>query len=190
MKTILKVMIPFAMAGFIACKQPMANTEGVSANNMAATNMESVKKVYAFMNAGKLDSLDGYIAADFIDHNPDPMQKGTGLAGMKEMMKIYSASSPDMKMEANTMMADGDLVMVHATVSGTNTGAMGPKMPATNKSWKVDMYEKMKITNGKCVERWGVFDMMTMMSQLGMLPPGMGGSDAGTTAPAAPEAKK
>lgn len=181
MKKVIIAMIAVTVTGFVACTPPAGNEN----SKMGAANMETTKHVYALMNEGKMDSLDAYIAADFIEHNPDPMQKGTGLAAMKEMMGMYKMASPDMKMEAISMMADGDMVMVHASVWGTNTGAMGPNMPATNKAWKVDMYEKLKIADGKCVERWGVFDTFSMMSQLGMMPsPG-----AAPEAPAAPAAK-
>jgi hypothetical protein len=62
---------------------------------------------------------------------------------------------------------DGDWVTGVAMVNGTNDGAMGD-MPATGKAWEATSIDVVRFENGKIVEHWGVFDAMSMMSQLGM----------------------
>ena len=104
--------------------------------------------------------------------NPDPMIEGSGKEAYIKAMKTYLASSPDMKADGKVMLADGDWVAGVAMVHGTNTGEMGPGMPATNKAWEASGIDVIRFENGKAVEAWSGFDVMKMMSDLGM---GMGG---------------
>ena len=132
-----------------------------------------VKKSYSFLNAGQWDSLDSVIEANYTEHDPDQGQK-PGLAGMKEIMKGYASTFPDMKLSVDNIMSNGDLVMAKVTVTGTMTGKMGDA-PPNGKKMDVSMYEMFRVKNGKIVERWGLFDSMKMLAQLGMMPaPGAG----------------
>jgi predicted ester cyclase len=54
-------------------------------------------------------------------------------------------------------------------MTGTNSGAMGP-MPATNKSFKINGIDIILVKDGKATDRWGVFDDMSLMTQLGTIP--------------------
>jgi predicted ester cyclase len=68
------------------------------------------------------------------------------------------------------MVAEGDKVMAHVTMTGTNSGPM-MGMPATNKQVSVDGIDLIMIKDGKATERWGYFDTMKFMAQMGMMPP-------------------
>ena len=73
-----------------------------------------------------------------------------------------------MKMTVKDMLGDGECVMVRANITGTMTGKMG-EMPPNGKKMDVTMFEMLRFKNGKMVERWGVFNSMKMMTQLGMM---------------------
>ena len=59
--------------------------------------------------------------------------------------------------------------MALVTMTGTNSGPMG-QMPATNKQINVGGIDVLVIHDQKASERWGFFDTMKMMEQLGMMP--------------------
>jgi predicted ester cyclase len=55
----------------------------------------------------------------------------------------------------------------YLTVTGTNTGPFG-NLPASNKPVKFNGKDIVRTKDGKAVERWGVFDNLSMMTQIGM----------------------
>ena len=149
---------------------------GPTPEQKALADKEAANKA-AFENIGKAwdtgdeKLLGDNLADNFMTHNPDPMIPSTGKQHMIDQMKTYRASSPDMKAEGKVMLVDGDWVCGVAMIKGTNSGeSMG--MPPTNKSWEASGIDVVRFENGKAVEMWSGFDVLKMMSDLGM---GMGG---------------
>ncbi|HYM21425.1 MAG TPA: ester cyclase [Candidatus Kapabacteria bacterium] len=155
--------------------------------NATADSMKAAYKAFSDdWDAGKSADFDKYMTADAIDHNPMPGQK-PGLQGVKDMAAMLKASFPDMKSTIQDMRVDGDILTARFTVTGTNTGPMMHGMPATNKKMTDVMgIDQLRWSNGKFVEHWGVFDVMSMMNQLGMMPPPPG---AGAPPPAGGDKK-
>jgi steroid delta-isomerase-like uncharacterized protein len=77
---------------------------------------------------------------------------------------------PDMRMKINEIMAERDLVLVYWTASGTNTHE-GMGFPATGKSFSEPGMTLFRFKAGKIVEEWNVWSMLSIMQQLGLLPP-------------------
>jgi predicted ester cyclase len=72
------------------------------------------------------------------------------------------------------------MLMVYGTMSGTNSGPM-MGMPATGKQYAYDFVDIVRFGDDmKMKEHWGVYDVLKMMTDLGM----MGGP------PQDPKAKK
>jgi steroid delta-isomerase-like uncharacterized protein len=164
------IILLFSLLVFVAaCKKDEAPAGGDHAAQMKADNIEKYKAVTAIFNGGNWDDLDKYIAADYIEHSPNPGQK-PGLEGLKESFKGFKAAYPDFKFTNNFFVADTDMVVAHFTMTGTNTGPM-VGMPATNKAMKIDGVDIVRIKDGKAVEHWGYSEEMKMMMQLGMMPP-------------------
>ena len=138
----------------------------------AAANKARMQQFYdEVINAHNVAMIDSFCTADFLDHNPDQGFSGKGVDDLKAQFTQMFAAFPDAKVETDFMVAKGDTVISHVTMSATNTGPMGP-MPATNKSFKVTGIDIVVVKDGKATERWGEFDVMSMMSQLGMMPSG------------------
>jgi steroid delta-isomerase-like uncharacterized protein len=76
---------------------------------------------------------------------------------------------PDMHVKVNEMIAERDLVSVFWTASGTNTHE-GMGFPATGKHITVDGMTLFRFREGKIVEEWSVYDMLSAMRQAGLLP--------------------
>ena len=98
---------------------------------------------------------------------------------MKALVKALRSAFPDFKVNIERQIAEGDLVCTVADVTGTMKGDMGP-MKATNKTMNVQLIDIVKIKDGKATDRWGAWDQMKMMQQLGFMPP-MGAPPAGET---------
>lgn len=160
---------------------------GPTPEQQALMDKEAANKA-AFENLGKAWStgdeklLSDNLADNFMTHNPDPMIPSTGKQHIIDQMKTYRSSSPDMVAEGKVLLVDGDWVAGVAMIKGTNTGDMGPGMPATGKAWEASGIDVIRFENGKAVEQWSLFDVMKMMSDMGI---NMGGgADSTQAAPA------
>jgi predicted ester cyclase len=83
---------------------------------------------------------------------------------------MYISAFPDMRMEPQDVISDGDKVAVRVRVTGTNEGEfMG--MPATGKSVDVQLIDILRLADDGLVhEHWGVTDTLALMQQLGAIP--------------------
>lgn len=132
------------------------------------SNKALVQKYQDAHNANNLAALDGIVAPDLISHN---LLDGipAGREGGKMVHQALLAAFPDQRTETVALIAEGDKVVQQFTVSGTNKGSfMGA--PATGKSYKVPGVSIFRIANDRIVEHWGVFDLMGVMQQLGLMP--------------------
>jgi steroid delta-isomerase-like uncharacterized protein len=132
------------------------------------SNKALVQRYQDAHNANNLAALDEIVSPDLISHN---MQPGVpaGREGGKMVHQGLLATFPDQRTETLSLIAEGDKVVQHFTVSGTDKGGLFGA-PPTGKSYKVPGISIFRIANGKIVEHWGVFDQMGVLQQLGMMP--------------------
>ena len=110
---------------------------------------------------------DEIIAPDFIDHDPVSGQ-GSGLEGYKEMVGAFRAAFPDLRVRNEDVIAEGDKVAVRWTARGTHGGAL-MDIPPTGRQVTLKGVDVLRIERGKIVERWGEFDALGMLQQLGVI---------------------
>jgi predicted ester cyclase len=153
---------------FAACSN-MGNSN--AGGDKEAANKARVQEFYdQVFNAHNINMIDSFCTANFVDHNPDEGHNGQGLADLKSQFTSFFGAYPDIHATTHFMVAQGDTVVAHINFTGTNTGPMGPGMPATNKKMSIDGIDIIAIKDGKAVERWGFFDTMKMMKDMGMMP--------------------
>jgi steroid delta-isomerase-like uncharacterized protein len=115
---------------------------------------------------GKLEDYAKSHAPDFVAH------AGGHLASLEEDMaaaREQRKALPDMRVKVNQIVAEGDLVSVYWTASGTNTAA-GAGLPATGKSVSIGGMTLFRFERGLIQEEWSVFNEYSIMKQLGLLP--------------------
>ena len=130
---------------------------------MAEDNKALMQKFVDRMNKHDLSAIDECFDASFVDHEVMPGVPPTR-DGLKQGFQMFLKAFPDMQMKVEHMIAEGDLVLIHITTTGTNKGEM-MGMPATGKAMKVGEMHLARVANGKFVEHWGVEDQMMMMQQ-------------------------
>ena len=126
------------------------------------------------MNKHDMAYAEEALADSFIEHNPlspdMPPDKKGALATFQAMFE----NSPDMRGEVHDLVATGDRVAIRATYSGTDSGpGWGAPMgaPATGKPFSVEGIDVAIVNDdGKFCEHYGIFDVMGMMGQLGLMP--------------------
>ena len=121
-------------------------------------------------NQKNIHSIDRFCTTDFVDHNPPPGGKGSLDATKQQFLELVAAF-PDVKMMVEDQIAEGDKVVNRVLVRGTHKGEyMG--IPASGKTIEIGGIDILRMVEGKAVERWGYFDDVTLMQQLGAMPPG------------------
>jgi steroid delta-isomerase-like uncharacterized protein len=120
-------------------------------------------------NQGKIEVIDEVVADNAIEHGTRPPGVPEGKEGVKAMVKSLRSAFPDFKIVINLQVAEGDLVVHHATTTGTMKGAFAG-MPPSGKSAKWEAIHISRIKDGKVVEHWMVQDQLGMLQQLGFVP--------------------
>jgi predicted ester cyclase len=120
------------------------------------------------MNTQNLEKIHSFCAFDFTDHNPPPGHSGRGLDDLAAQLKELFIAMPDFRITPKFMVAEGDKVVVYLNVTGTNSGPFNNLPPSNN---KINIYgiDIVRIKDGKAVERWGVFEDLAMLTQMGII---------------------
>ncbi len=131
----------------------------------------TLRRCYDLINAGDVDGFGEQLADDLVEHEETPGFAPTK-EGVKEFFRMYIAAFPNLRMDAEDVLTSGDKVVARVRCTGTNDGAfMG--MPATGKNVDVQCIDIVRFgDDGLAHEHWGVFDVMSMMQQLGAVPTG------------------
>ena len=131
----------------------------------------TMRRMYDLLNAGDVDGFGDLLAADFVEHEDLPGLE-PGKQGVKTFFRTYIAAFPDLRMSAEDVLASGDKVVARARATGTHQADF-MDIPATGKSIDVQLIDIIRFgDDGLAHEHWGVFDVMRMMQQLGVVPDG------------------
>ena len=108
------------------------------------------------------------IGQDYVDHNPAPGLPGNR-EGLMRLREMTLAGFPDFTVTVEDAVASGDKVAVRLTNSGTHEGTfLGIAPTETRTSWTVMAI--FRIADGTVVERWGLVDAVSLLTQLGAFP--------------------
>jgi len=135
-------------------------------------NKALARRAYEAFNqairTGNWSAVEELVAADLVDHNPAPGQ-GPGFEGVKQVFSQFRAAFPDFAFTVEDMIAEGDKVVSRLTARGTHKGDF-QGVPATGKQVMQTGIDIVRIAGGKAVERWGEFDNLGLLQQLGVVP--------------------
>ncbi len=121
-------------------------------------------------NGKNLAALDEILAANYVDHTyPPDVPLPPGPQGFKQFIGMYLSAFPDLHYHLEAEIAEGELVVHHATVHGTLKGEFGG-MPPTGKHATWSEIHIGRFSGGRLAEHWGLVDQMGMMQQLGLMP--------------------
>ena len=117
-------------------------------------------------NAEVVQRLYGDKVKRWDPNRPEPIRGPQEIAWYVAEVR---AGYPDFKLEVNEMIAEGDCLAAHWTVTGTHKGEfLG--IPATGKRITISGVTFNRIENHKIVEEHAYFDRLTMLEQLGVSP--------------------
>lgn len=131
---------------------------------MSDENKSLVRRVLRAMETGDEAEIDAVIAEDYIQHN----HLANGREPVKKMLKQVRQGLPDLRVEVEDMVAEGDRVMVRIKMIGTHSGRFMGVEP-TGKPITIDAVDTWRIEAGRLKEHWDVVDRLGVMRQLGLV---------------------
>jgi steroid delta-isomerase-like uncharacterized protein len=114
-----------------------------------------------------LSIIEDYVAENSIDHTPFLPNQPQGPEGTRQVYSKVFEAFPDLQVNVEDQIAEGDKVVNRITMTGTHKGEfMG--IPPTGKKGTAKLIDIVRIADGKVVERWGLMDQADLMRQLGI----------------------
>jgi predicted ester cyclase len=136
------------------------------------SNKAIILKMYEEVwNKGNYDYIETAVSPDFVDHPPKRFFTvvDRGREALYEAATVFRSGFPDFHDEMIQIVAEGDRVVYLGRISGTHTGKYFQFAPTGS---KVDIMgiNDFRMQSGVVVERWGIFDTLGMMRQMGIIP--------------------
>jgi predicted ester cyclase len=135
---------------------------------MGSRNAEIVRSlIEEGIGRGDLDVVDRLVAPDCVEH-----QRGNagGVEGVRQVAATLHGWMADLELRVVDLAEAGDLVWARNRASGTNTGSVFGH-PPTQRRVDVDVFDVVRVVDGRVVEHWGVADQLGMLLQLGVVDP-------------------
>jgi steroid delta-isomerase-like uncharacterized protein len=120
-------------------------------------------------NQGREEAIDSLLAPDaIIDGLVGSAMHGS--AGFRSYHRSLRGAFPDIHIDVERSVTQGDYVVVYCHVTGTHMGAsLG--VPPSGRRVDFRGFAMAKVEDGRVCQGWNCFDFLTMYGQLGLVPP-------------------
>jgi predicted ester cyclase len=131
----------------------------------ADTAADLVRRLHAeLLSTRDPDVVDEFFAPGFVSHN-NPPGFPPGAEGVKRFFTMFRDAFPDVSVEIDEIVAEGDRVAVATTFSGTHQGELMGLAP-TGRRVSVTGIDIVRVSGGRIVEHRGLTDIVGLMRQL------------------------
>ena len=135
---------------------------------MSAENKALLRRWFdEVWNQGRASSIDELLASDAIIHGLGPADLH-GPEAFRAFHAAYRNAFPDIAIQIDDIVAEGDLVAVRWSARGTHRGD-GLGFAATGRQTQFSGMVFARARNGKLIEGWNSFDQLGMFNQLGIV---------------------
>jgi steroid delta-isomerase-like uncharacterized protein len=135
-------------------------------------NKQTVLRDYEEVwNEGAIDVAHEIVHPRFHDHPPTRFfaVEQSGPEALIDAVSHFRAGFPDFHDRMVIMVAEDDFVCYLGEISGTHEGELFG-FPGSGNKMRVLGINFFRFEDGKIIERWGQFDVLSMMQQLGLAP--------------------
>ncbi len=120
-------------------------------------------------SGGNLAVVDEVIAPDYIDHSGPPQLPSRGRESVRAVANVFRSAFPDLRMQLDDLLADGDRVICRNTGIGTHLGDLFG-IPPTGRACAMTGIHIYRIADGQVAEHWSNTDDFGLLRQLGVIP--------------------
>ncbi len=119
-------------------------------------------------NTHDLEAARGLLQDDYVRHDAN-LPDVVGRQAELQFIATALGAFPDLRFEAQHVVAQDDLVMTRLTAQGTHQGDfLG--VPASGRHVHFQSAETFRVLDGKVAEQWVVTDVLGLLQQLGAIP--------------------
>lgn len=138
----------------------------------AARNVELVEKLERAYNERDYDTVRACLAADFVANTPGAELVPAGVEGAIASNEGAFSFFSDRHTEILEIFGDGDRVVSHVRMTGTNDGGIAwAGVPANGRPIDIDWIQISRHGgDGTIVETWAQMDVPKMLVQVGAMP--------------------
>lgn len=135
------------------------NRSEPEANKLAA------KRLFTALQDAQADVIKELISDGLVDHSPMFGRNAFEQENLVEAAATFKAAFPDVRIDTVHILADGDKVVVHEIVTGTNTGAFRG-LAATGRHMRVQAIHVLRFDGGRVAEHWSTRELDSMIAAL------------------------
>ena len=138
---------------------------------MGPQDPESVYRriVDEVINGGNVATLDDLASPDFVEHEELPPGIPKNREGVKQFFSLLHTAFPDTTATIENLVVQGDMVAARIVVTGTHRGDFAG-IPPTGKQVSIQVFDLVRVIDGKMTEHWGLSDQFSLLQQLGAIP--------------------
>lgn len=132
----------------------------------STTNKALVRSFIESWNRGDLQSMTQFWSPDMVHYS-----RGESMSteAVEQAMAGIMQAFPDMKLEIEDMLAEGNRVASLLKLSATHSGEYMGVSP-TGRHVSCSFMGIVEVADGKVVAHWGVADGLHLLQQLGLIP--------------------
>ena len=121
-------------------------------------------------NEGNLDLVDAITSPELVEHQAFGPDHAAGAEGVRDVIASLRKAFDGFHLTIEDLVVSGDTVWLRMVATGTHTGTfMGHA--ATNRPMRTDVFDVIRLEDGRMVEHWGVPDRLGVLMQLGLMAP-------------------
>ena len=132
-----------------------------------------VLESFRVLETGDTEAANRIVAPDFVnreaDDDPDRPDRGLkGPEGLIATSRWLSETFSDLRFDLHEIVAEDELVVVIATMTGIHAGAVHG-IPPTRKRFQQRQFHLYRMRDGRIVEHLALRDDLGLLQQLGVL---------------------
>jgi steroid delta-isomerase-like uncharacterized protein len=133
---------------------------------MNGENKALCRRVVDCINARQLDEGAALHAPFYVYQGPGTEFRGP--EGWRQLVTMYLNAFPDMVLQIDDVIAEGDKVALRFTAKGTHRGELAG-ISGTGRPVTVPCIAVMRFANGKIIEEYEVFDNLGLFQSIGRM---------------------
>ncbi|MEO3891514.1 ester cyclase [Nonomuraea sp. B5E05] len=137
-----------------------------------ARNKATLRRFHDAVSSGDAEiiaaTIDEVVDPDVLIRTPLPIET-KGAQALKEVFAVLHQAFPDLHIEIEDVIAEGDRVVTRNTVTGTHRGEYMGLAP-TGRSITYREILVARFADGRVAETWAVVDVLAQLRQLGAIP--------------------
>jgi steroid delta-isomerase-like uncharacterized protein len=154
----------FIIGVFLAGASLAATSEAQSTPTIEERNKAIATRVFEeIFNQGRFDVADEIYSRDFQNHGS---HRTIDLKTDQDYVHAEKQAFPDLRLQVERLIAEGDLVAALWTFRGTHTAGGYGGLPATGTPIDMRGITIWRIVDGKIREEWSCFDELGAYSQV------------------------